>query len=133
MIKNPMYLTAEVHSYNTLAKAAFKKRSDINKGRHTVSKQRIRVGIVQRLRRTQRNSSRVAIGIVLSTRAVDGRGMGKLMQGGGGLVLVVAGGSQGREGAVVQVAVGDDVVSGKGPGEDVGAAVPVCVCAEVLG
>lgn len=55
------------------------------------------------------------------------------MQGGGRLVLVVAGRSQRREGAVVQVAVGNDVVSGQGPSEDVGAAVPVGVGAEVLG
>lgn len=59
--------------------------------------------------------------------------MSELMQGGGRLVLVVAGRSQRREGAVVQVAVGNDVVSGQGPSEDVGAAVPVGVGAEVLG
>lgn len=99
----------------------------------TVSKQGISVRILQRLASTQRCGSTVSIAIILGVRVDDSAGVGELMQGGGGLVLGVAGAGQGGEGTVVDVAVGDDVVRRKTPGEGVGVAVAVGVGAVVGG
>lgn len=53
------------------------------------------------------------------------------MQGGGGLVLSMAGASQCRKIGIVEVAVGDDVIRRKGIRKHVGAAVSIHVAAVV--
>lgn len=59
--------------------------------------------------------------------------MGELVQRGGRLVLVVAARGQRRQLRVVDVAVGDDVLGGQSPGQDVGLAVSEGILAVVGG
>lgn len=100
-------------------------------GGGTVSEQGIGIRVEQRLASTQGSGGPISVGIVVSTGRVDSRGVGELVQGGGGLVLGVAGAGQRREIRVVDVAVGDEVAGGESVGEGVGVAVAVGVGAVV--
>lgn len=107
---------------------------DVERGRRgggTVSEQGIGIRVEQRLASTQGSGGPISVGIVVSTGRVDSRGVGELVQGGGGLVLGVAGAGQRREIRVVDVAVGDEVAGGESVGEGVGVAVAVGVGAVV--
>jgi hypothetical protein len=76
---------------------------------HTASEKSVRVSVDERLSGGETGSSRVAVSVVNSARAVDARGVGGLVEDGGGLVLAVASSGQGRELVEEGGAVGEQV------------------------
>lgn len=89
--------------------------------KHTISKQRIAVSVIEALGRGQALDGVVAVAVVGG--ALDLRQVGALVEGGGGLVLSVALGAEGGQGAEVQRARGHEAAGGHGVGEDVAGAV----------
>jgi hypothetical protein len=98
-------------------------------GVDSVGEQRVRVSVVKRLGSSQTGSSAESVAEIVSTRAVDGVGVGLLVEDGGGLVLGVAGLAQTGEVGEEDGAVGDVAGGGDGVGQDVGAAALVLVVA----
>lgn len=88
---------------------------------HTIGKECVAVSVVQALSRGQALDGTVAVAIVLG--ALNLRQVGCLVECGGSLVLVVALGAQGGQGAEVQVARDHQAAGGDGVGEDVALAV----------
>ena len=94
---------------------------------HTASEKSVRVSVDERLSGGETGSSRVAVSVVNSARAVDARGVGGLVEDGGGLVLAVTVPGEGSELVEEGAAVGDDVGRREGVGEDTGGAGAVDV------
>lgn len=95
----------------------------------TIGVQGVRVGVGQGTGGSERGGSGVAVTVVLSTRAVDSRGVGLLVKDGRSLVLSMALASESWELVEEQGAVGDVVVGGQGVSEDTGLAATVDVSA----
>lgn len=99
----------------------------------SVGVESIRISVEDCSRAGKTSSSAVSVAVVLSTGAVDGRGVSLLMQGSGGLVLSVALASKSREVAEEERAVGDVVVRGESVGEDTRRAAAVDISAVSAG
>jgi hypothetical protein len=97
--------------------------------RLTIGVKRISVSVVDRVAGAEVHRGIVAVGVVESAGSVDVRGVGLLVQNGGGLVLAVAAVGQGGEVVEEQRAVCNVVVCREGVGEDVGSTPVVHVCA----
>lgn len=91
----------------------------------TVSEQSVSVSILQGPRSGQSSGSGVSVAQVVG--ASDLAQVRRLVEGGGGLVLGVAGRRQRREGGEVQRAVDDVAAAGEGVGQDVAGAGAVDV------
>lgn len=96
---------------------------------HTVGKESVRVSVSNSLRGGKTGGGAVTVAVVLSARAVDGRGVSGLVKDGGGLVLGVARPAQSGELVEEQRAVGHVVVGGESVGQDTGGAAAVDVSA----
>jgi hypothetical protein len=96
----------------------------------SVSVKSIRISVEDCSRAGKTSGSAVTVAVVLSTRAVDGRGVGLLVQDSGGLVLSMALSRKSREVAEEERAVSDVVVGRESVGEHArrAAAVNVSAC-----
>jgi hypothetical protein len=77
----------------------------------------IRISVENRSRAGEASGSAVTVAVVLSTRAVNARGVGLLVEDSGGLVLSMALGRESRKIAEEERAVSDVVVGGESVGE----------------